>query len=213
MRYKRATIVIVVLAAMSMALAAEDAKTAFNWAFAKRAADGSAVSIDFNERVGIVKGDLFKIYISPLSCAFVYLFLHDEGGDLQLLFPDDFSLFAKASYLNSRYFIPEGDHWFALDDSPGTERFYLIASAERLNALESLVSSYASASPDKKGAARQAVLDEIARVRRQYNQLTVTAEKPLTVAGGIRGINANVEKLATRIEADGFYYKVFRLEH
>ncbi len=209
----RRVIVVFVLVSLSIGLASEDAKTALDWAFAKRAADGSAVAINFNQRVGIVKGDLFKIYISPLSGAYAYLFLHDEGGDLQLLFPDDFSLFKNPSYLGARYFVPEGDHWFALDDAPGTERFYLIASAERLLALESLVASYASAPPDKKGAARQAVLDEIARVRRQYSQLAVLAEKPVTVAGGTRGINANVEKLATRIEANGFFYKVFRLDH
>ena len=129
----RRVIVVFVLVSLSIGLASEDAKTALDWAFAKRAADGSAVAINFNQRVGIVKGDLFKIYISPLSGAYAYLFLHDEGGDLQLLFPDDFSLFKNPSYLGARYFVPEGDHWFALDDAPGTERFYLIASAERLS--------------------------------------------------------------------------------
>lgn len=194
-------------------LTAQGAQTTFDWAFVKRGADGSPVPIDFKERVNIARGDLFKIHVQPIQDAFVYLFLHDAQGDLRLLFPETFGVFESTTYLKTRYFIPDGDNWFTLDNASGTERFYLIAASKRLLPLESLVLSYDKAQANAKGAARQAVLEEIARVRMQHSQLTIAAEKPVTIAGGIRGINAAIQKIATRIEATGFYYKLFRLEH
>jgi len=205
--------VIILLAASAVSLAAQEARTAFNWAFVKRAADGSPAPIDFKERVSIAPGDLFKIHVQPIRGAFIYLFLHDAQGDLQTLFPQSFELFGGSAYLNTRYFVPEGENWFTLDNAKGTERFYLIASSDRLRKLESLVRSYDKASAGAKAAARQAVLDEIARVRREHSQLTIAAEKPVTIAGGTRGIHTSIQKVATRIDAPGFYYKLFRLEH
>ena len=209
----KAALTVFLFALAATALAAEDATTTFNWAFVKQAANGAATPIDFRERVNIAPGELFKIHVQPLHDAFIYLFLLDASGNLQVLFPLDFSLLDSPTYENTGYFIPDGDHWFTLDSTRGTERFYLMASSERLRALESLVLSYNKAAAASQGAARQAVLDEIASVRRKHSQLTVAAEKPVTIAGGTRGINATVEKLATRIEAPGFYYKLFRLEH
>ena len=210
---RKAVLLAILFSFFATLLAAQEVKTSFNWAFVKRQADGSTSPIDFRERVNIVPGELFKIHIQPLQNAFVYLFLYDASDDLQLLFPQSFGLLDSTTYANKRYFIPEGDNWFTLDSNRGTERFYLIASAERLRPLELLVTSYTRAAASSKSAAKQAVLDEIARIRREHSQLTVIAEKPVTIAGGTRGINADVERLATRIEAPGFYYKLFRLEH
>jgi hypothetical protein len=89
----------------------------------------------------------------------------------------------------------------------------------RLRTLESLVlglqktESNQGSTVAAKAAARQAVLDEIKRLNQQHSKLAAAAEKPVTIAGGTRGINETVAKLATRIEAAGFYSKIFRLEH
>jgi hypothetical protein len=216
---KRMFAIVVLVAASAAGLTAQDAGLAFDWAFVKRAHDGSAVPIDFKERVNIAAGDLFKIHIQPIKAAYVYLFLHDAADELELLFPSSFALFDGKSYAQALFFIPEGDNWFTLDSSKGVERFYLLASSERLRQLETLVLALQKTSANQKAtvaaktAARQAVLDEMTRVRKQHSQLAAAAEKPVTIAGGTRGINATVEKLATRIEAGGFYTKTFRLEH
>ena len=200
-------------------LAAQEAKLSFTWAFVKRAADGSAVPINFSERVNIKAGDLFKIHIQPATSSYVYLILQDAADDVQLLFPDSFDLFEKPSYAQARYFIPDGDNWFTLDNAKGTERFSLVASSERLRPLESLVLTLQKTTSNQKStvaaknAARQAVLDETRRLIKEHSQLAVAAEKPVTIAGGTRGINEAVAKLATRIETAGFYSKTFRLEH
>ncbi len=204
---------LLVLMCAAETLGAQQKTTSFNWAFVKRAPDGSPVVLDFKERVAIAPGDLFKIHVQPVQNAFIYLLLQDAQGDVQLLFPQSFELFDRSSYLNARTFIPEGDDWFTLDNARGTERFHLVASAERLPKLEALVLACRKAAASGAPAARQAVLDEITRVRKEHSQLTIAAEKPVTIAGGTRGIATAIQKVATRIDAPGFYYKLFRLEH
>ncbi|MGA2639769.1 MAG: DUF4384 domain-containing protein [Spirochaetia bacterium] len=200
-------------------LGGEGAKLAFNWAFVSQAADGSAAPIDFSEHVSIKPGELFKIDIEPVQNAFVYLYLHDAAGDLSLLFPQRFEMFEGKSYVGTSILIPDGKDWFQFDGTKGTERFYLLASTQRLRTVEALtltlqrVKDNPKSTGSEKAAARQAVLDEIARVRKQHSQLTIAAEKPVTVAGSTRGMKTSVEKLASRIEATEFYAKTFRLDH
>jgi hypothetical protein len=41
----------------------------------------------------------------------------------------------------------------------------------------------------------------------------IAAEKPVPIAGGSRGPNTAIEKMAIRIETASFYTRTFRLEH
>ncbi|MGA2378755.1 MAG: DUF4384 domain-containing protein [Spirochaetia bacterium] len=222
MRRKRLAAILLITGASLLGasfLAAEGAKLAFNWAFVSRSADGSSAPIDFSERVNIMPGELFKTHIEPVQSAFVFLYLHDAAGALTLLFPGKFDTFESDSYIGTQVFLPDGENWFQLDSTKGTERFYLLASTQRLKTLEGLSQIYQDVKVNPKStlsaknAARQAVLDEIDQVRTRHSQMTIAAEKPVTIAGGTRGINTSVAKLATRIEATEFYTKTFRLDH
>ena len=222
MRRKRLAAILLITGASLLGasfLAAEGAKLAFNWAFVSRSVDGSSAPIDFSERVNIMPGELFKTHIEPVQSAFVFLYLHDAAGALTLLFPGKFDTFESDSYIGTQVFLPDGENWFQLDSTKGTERFYLLASTQRLKTLEGLSQIYQDVKVNPKStlsaknAARQAVLDEIDQVRTRHSQMTIAAEKPVTIAGGTRGINTSVAKLATRIEATEFYTKTFRLDH
>jgi hypothetical protein len=216
---KKTLVVLVLILAAATGLAAQETKVSFTWAFVKRATDGSAVPVNFGSRVNIKPGDLFKIHIQPGPRTWIYLVLQDSAGAVQRLFPESFDIFDKPSYAATRFFMPEGDDWFTLDGTRGTERFFLLASSERLRSLESLLLSLEKTTANQgstaaaESSARQAVLDEIKRLAREHSQLSAAAEKPVTIAGGTRGINESVAKLATRIEAESFYTRTFRLEH
>jgi len=204
---------------VSSMCAAQDVRLTFDWAFVKRGPAGSIIQLDFKERVGIVEGDLFKIFIRPVGTGYVYVFLHDSSGGMDLVFPASFREFDTKACMNRPSFIPAGEDWFTLDGNRGIETFHLVASSERLQDLESLYATYRelSASPRASataiGAARQVVLDEILRLRKKYSTMAAAAEKPVTIAGGSRGVEAEVEKRATRIIGPGFYSRAFRLEH
>lgn len=209
-------LLIAVLLALPVSVTvSEEIQLEFDWAFVKSAPDGSVRAVDFSGKAAISPGDLFKISVRPVKNAFIYLLLHDAEGSLKLLFPGQFSDFDNSTYLNTQTFIPAGESWFTLDNASGTERFYLLASSKRLSRMESLILAYQKAAQAKgsEGKARQAVLDEIGRLRATHSQLTAAAEKPVTIAGAMRGGNSAVSALGTRIEASDFYIKTFRLQH
>jgi hypothetical protein len=214
-----AALLLVAMVAAAAGLAAPAKPVSFTWAFIRQTADGGAAAIDASALVSIKAGDLFKIYIQPDAGTFVYVILQDASNDVQTLFPDSFELFDAAAYAAARYYIPDGNDWFTLDAARGTERVILVASSERLVVLESLLRANQKAAADKKStvaainAARQAVLDEVKKLAREHSQLAAAAEKPVTIAGGTRGINETAAKLAVHIGAAGFYTRTFRLEH
>jgi len=216
---KRGALLLTLLVLIATNALGQETRISFTWAFVKQAPDGSPSPLNFTERVAVSVGDLFKIFLQPSTGTFVYLFLQDAAGDVQMLFPDRFEDFAASSYGKTRYLIPAGNDWFTLDSSSGTERFHLLASATRLGTLETRalallkVSADTRSSATARSSARQAVMDEITRVRKEHSQLAVAAEKPVTIAGGTRGLAQDLEKRAVTIDGAGFYTKTFRLEH
>jgi hypothetical protein len=216
---RKSLLVLAACAGVTLALGAQDAGVSFSMAFVKRTSAGQPAKVDFSERVNVKPGDLFKIFLQPSAGSYVYLILHDAQEGLQLLFPQAFAVFESPDYPNARTYIPEGDEWFALDSVRGTERFYLLASVERLRALESRIAAYQKTASNKGSAvaavhaARQAVLDEIRLQLKAHSRLSAAAEKPVTIGGGTRGITEAIASLATRIDAGVFFSRTFRLEH
>ena len=184
-----------------------------DWAFLKRGPSGAPVRVEFAERVVIARGDLFKIYLEPVTrTTYVYLLLEDAGGGLELLFPERFETFTGRGYAGTPFTLPPGEDWFALDGTSGVERFHLVASSRRLQQLEASVTALGKADAAGLAAARRRVLDDLAALRRQNSKLTDVAEKPVAIGGSMRG-SKTLEELATRIEAVTFYTRTFRLEH
>ena len=216
---KRSVVLLLAMLTAAAGLAAPAKPVSFTWAFVRQTADGGAVAVDASALVSIKPGDMFKIYIQPDAGTFIYVILQDASNDVQTLFPDSFELFDAAGYAGTKYFIPDGNDWFTLDATRGTERVILVASSERLPRLESLLLANQKTAADKKStvaavnAARQAVLDEVKKLARDHSQLAAAAEKPVTIAGGTRGSIETAAKLAVHIEAPGFYSRTFRLEH
>lgn len=201
---------------MILGLEAQDAGVSFQMAFVKPLSNNRFATYVF-PKPNIKPGDLFKIFLRPTAGSYVYLILHDAQNNLQVLFPQTFRAFESPGYAQTGVFIPEGDHrtGFTLDNAKGTERFYLLASVERLRTLESRINAYQK-NAAKKGSAtaavnasRQAVLDEIQVLIKAHSRLAAAAEKPVIVGGG--GRDEGIE--ATRIDAGVFYSRTFRLEH
>lgn len=194
---------------------ADDSKLAFKWALLHRESGGEEKLLDFKKKPMVRTGDQLKLFIQPMKNAYIYFYLLDSMKDLSLLFPHSMDDFGKDYSFGREYFIPTGNHWFSLDKKKGVETFYLIASKERLTSLEAVTREYLNASAGvEKKAARAKVLDEIKKTRRQFSRFATFAEKPVPVAGGVRGMKKKkISESAHYVEANGFYSKTLRLEH
>jgi hypothetical protein len=193
----------------------------FELAIAHKNKSGEIKPIDPSAAVNALGQDeQIQIYIRPVCKVFIYLFDLDSDGDLELLFPQSFDMFAKTAksgiYGDGKgFYIPEKQSWLEFDRS-GTDGLILLASSKRLTRLESLIDDYISSqkkSADEASEAKQDLLDEIRRLRKENSIFAGAVEKPVVIAGDYRGNEQTIESFIVDIEAEGFYAKTIRIEH
>jgi len=164
-------------------------------------------------------GDKIKFFIDPQSECFVYLFYYSAQGELLMLLPSEPS--AARVFPGVKYYIPAGKAWFKLDDVTGFEKFFLLASAMKLEKLESLYRNHTALTKNAEiEASTQVILSEIKNVKRQHRTLTAAAERPVRLGGSFRGIQdgekdliPDVSEIAIEISAINFYSRTFTIDH
>ncbi|MCL7489813.1 MAG: DUF4384 domain-containing protein [Desulfobulbaceae bacterium] len=114
----------------------------FSWAFLHKSRDGQVSSLDFEAEQPVSEGELLRLYLELHDGAFVYLYLFDSQADLYLVFPPSAGFYSGEIPTGYQSYIPPGRKWFTLDGLKGTERFYLLASGERLIELERLTETF-----------------------------------------------------------------------
>ncbi len=199
----------------------ENSNVWFNWAFGALLGNGNdrkLVSITRDTK--LKTGDQFKMMVEMKKKSFIYLIYHGGQGELQLLFPDSIERFSANYKTLGRYYIPQGDLWFALDENTGLEKFYLLASAKRLTRLETLLSDYKSAGSVRKKDITDKIITEVKQLKRQHRNFQTVAERPVSIGGTVRGITKNpktpihdIISIAVEISATDFYSRTFTIEH
>jgi hypothetical protein len=164
-------------------------------------------------------GDRLKLYFEPKKDLNFYLLHLSSQGELTPLYPaaDQPARVAPGTQV----FIPTGGNWFELDAHPGQEKFFLIATAERLERLEELCARHAALKEKAdQQSSTDAILDEIKRLRQKHRQLSSPAEKPVRIGGSVRGQQTpgspavpDITRLASEVTAPGFYSRTFSIEH
>jgi Domain of unknown function (DUF4384) len=202
------------------AAARSDASVNFQWAFgALKKANGAkfeAVTRD----TGLKTGDQIKFFLKVNKNCFVYLIYRSSQGELNVLFPQRFKLKSAEYTVAGDHYIPKGDEWFELDEHTGEERFYLLASAERLVELEAVINDYETADAAKKPPLANQVLSEIRNLRKRHLKFKTYAERPVNIIGNLRGTEKaetagahDIAKFAVEISADTFYSRTFTIDH
>jgi hypothetical protein len=182
----------------------------FTWAFVYQGSGQQARAIDYSEDiVRLQSGDKLKMYLRPLSTCYFYVYLHDAQKNLRILF-------MEAGHAGKSYTLPQEESWFYLDEHGGIELFYLIVSASRLRKLEAMSKRLLEqdvSSSDRYLIQKYRVLDEIKRIIEKSSKLADAGQRPIPVAGDIRGITGENEVLGMGVETKGIYVKTIRLAH
>ena len=196
-------------------------KVCFRWAF------GAMVGPENDRRlVAITRdtelktGDQIKILVELQNRCFVYVIYRTKQDEVHLLFPYNIQQFAAEYILFKKYYIPQGNMWFELDENIGSETFYLLASAQRLIKLETLFKKYVSAETIGKQELVKQILAEIRKVKRRYRKFTTIAERPVPIGGSVRGITKeektrcpDIDPIAAEVSATTFYSRTFTIDH
>ena len=203
---------------VSKAIAQDDPKIQFQWAFGAIKNTDSGQKFEPVTRDAVLKsGDQIKFFVNLKKKCFLYIIYYSSQKELAVLFPQRFKDQGPAP--RSQY-IPKGNEWFELDDQTGREKFYLLGSAGRLVALEALINKYESADSAKKQDLAGQVLAEIRSLRKQHLKMKSYAERPVTIIGNMRGSgnkevtgNYDVADFAVEISADKFFSRTYTIDH
>ena len=150
----------------------------------------------------------------------MYLIYQSSQKDLMVLFPYRFKASGKDYPIAGNHYIPKGDQWFELDEFTGQEKFYLLASVNRLHDLETLVNAYESADKNNKAGFRQKIIAEIRSLRKKHRKFKTYAEKPVIVIGNMRGTEKtkavglkDLADHAIEISTTNFFSRTYTIDH
>jgi hypothetical protein len=191
----------------------------FQYAFLYKKGSGIEGVVDPGNRFADLKtGERIKIYIKPVTRAYIYLYLYNSEKVLSLIFPQDFSFFSDGYKTDIPYFLPSEEKWYRLTGPSGIEEFHLIVSHVRLRDLESLTRRYLSSAGTRAGEAiagmRQDILDKIKQCENNmYSELYGYNEKPVPFAGVVRTLDDGETLTAREMTVSGIYAKTIRIRH
>jgi len=193
----------------------------FRWGFGGIVRGDSGLEfVSITRDTTLKTGDSLKMFVELEKMCFVYLIYHSAHGELFTLFPYSMKQFATEYAIGKKYYIPQGDRWFELDQNVGSETFYLLASAQRLIELEALLDGYMSADPVQREELVRQILMEIRAKQKQHQRFTIAPERPVPIGGSLRRINRDdkaplpdIETAAVGISADKFFSRTFTIDH
>jgi hypothetical protein len=164
-------------------------------AFVKwRATDIAA--LPFSRPVILSDGDKFQLFIMDVKTpAYCYVIYDSTDGKLSPLLQS--TLRPGESIL-----LPSESEAFQVSPPGGTEKIFVIVTAERQTRLERLFKS-----PDD----AQVILDEVVRIRQSTSTLAEAPEKPAPMGGVTRGKDLAVQ--GSEYEGQLSYVKTIRIEH
>ncbi len=193
----------------------------FRWAFAaKTLQDGKSSTQPVTQDMALKSGDQVKMMVELQRKCFVYLFHDNRRDSVKLLFPYAFQQFEGDYQPERKYYIPRGDAWFRLDENPGQEVFYLVASAKRLGELENAFLRHESAQGALKAETARTLVDLIRELRREHRELSSPAERPVPIGGALRSVEKvqdpdrlDIAAFADEILSTGFVARTYTIEH
>jgi hypothetical protein len=184
--------VTVVVCAGSPSPAHQENDVRFSWAVGARLAGASAVQ-PVTSDVALSNGDTIGVWLERDS-GYVYLLHVDASGAVALLVSSTPGLPGSST---------DGERWFRVDGQRGPEALHVVASATRLERLESLLTHPLTAAQLER---------ELSDLRRANRRLRAPAERPIVMGGRVRG-EGDLQTHARTIEAQGFFHRVIRIDH
>ena len=199
----------------------DDSRIVFQWAFGAIKQTALGPQFEILQRDSALKsGDQIKFFLGLHDPHYLYLIYQSSQQDLIMLFPQQFKDLGQNKQIAGNHYIPEGDQWIELDEYAGLEKFYLLASVQRLEDLESMVNAYESADKANRGELGKKVVAEIRRLRKKHRKFKTYAEKPVAVIGNMRG-SAKTKAVglkdladhAVEISTTNFFSRTYTIDH
>jgi len=138
----------------------------------RRRANGFVEEIRVRDGTVLHSRDQFQIRFTPVSDCWVYVFLFDSTGKSETLFPYPGIKLGNFCRGGVSYTVPDpappiASRWFYLDENPGTETLYIVASYEPMSDLDSIVAHMNAAAVSQQGKPSRDLAGAIDEIRRR----------------------------------------------
>lgn len=189
----------------------------FRWTFAaiKGPAEKCEI-ISITDGTSLETGDKMKFFIELQTRCFAYLIYRTSNNTLNMLFPYDGQQYQKEPATFRKYFIPDGEDWFVLDENTGEETFYLLVSDKRMMSLEKRYKQYRDAGVKHKDALADRFVREIETIKKARFVRETLGERPVSIAGELRDPCQHIRdisQIAEKFSADDFFSRTIAIEH
>lgn len=190
------------------------------WACVAMASKGNEPKREkVSRRVVLQTGDQLKMSLEFKNKSFAYVIYHNVRGEIRLLYPWRFYGPGSEVQTGRPYYIPDGDAWLVMEDGAGEESIFLLVSTTRLVRLEELLGEYDGLDASRRPQAARDILSEIQSLGRKSRDLAGSAERPITMAGRVRGMQdpldsfqPDVAAYADEISAGTSYSRTITIE-
>ena len=197
-----------------------ESELSFTWAFAALTGPPDERRLLPIEKDTVLRsGDQLKMMIELSSHCHIYLLYKSSTGELIRLLPAELREGGPGLQAGERYYLPEGNRWFTLDDEIGLEKFYLLASIKRLDALDKLLRAYEQASAEEKSTLSEEIDALIKSMRKKKRKLVAVAERPVEIGGNVRTVDnaslasEDISLFAVRISGSQFFARTYSIDH
>jgi hypothetical protein len=101
--------------------------------------NGNYTEVIVREGSVLRSGDGFQVHVGSNRPSYLYVLLYDSQGQASQLFPDP--KLEQPGFVEGedRVVIPDRDLWFWLDEQPGTETVYVLASEKPMADIRRLL--------------------------------------------------------------------------
>jgi hypothetical protein len=171
--------------------------------------DGSYSEIIVREGSVLRDRDHFQVHIETNRPSHVYVLLFDSQGRASKLFPDP--KIEQPGFVEGgrRIAIPDKDLWFWLDENPGTETVYVLASETPLTDISGLLSKMNEASNSERKRLSREIKQQIQIVERGVGGVTKGKAVSYALSDGrhIQKVTEFVSGAGAAVRAVSFQHK------
>ena len=166
----------------------------------RRRPDGGVEEVEVADGAVLRSGDQFQVHFRPVANCCVYILLLDSQGRASTLFPYKGVLLDNRRLGGFDYVVPDADadgksRWFWLDEHPGLETLYIVASYRPMGDLAAVLRQMEKAAgTDRKALARR-LREEIGKVGEQKAGSAPDGPRVKLGLGGLRGRRRFLVKL------------------
>ncbi len=160
-----------------------------------RKAQGASESVPFSNGGVVTKGDELHFQFNGNREYYLYVLLHDSSGEWFALFPDHADTSGPMNPLpgGDAMRLPEGEETFVIDDQPGEERVWIVASRVPIDELEEQIRQL----PDLGGERRQGI-DHIVVAKLEDDISKVTRKRGMFLSDGSKSLGSSVSANETQ---------------